>query len=49
MYVTAQLWKTEPSEAGENRGKQGKAESSSSILNKFIVKQSSSVVCLFYP
>lgn len=40
MYVTAQLWKTEPSEEGENRGQQGKAESASYILNQFIVKRS---------
>lgn len=49
MYVTAQLWKTEPCEEGENRRQQGKAESTSSSLNKFIVYQSFFflVLCFF--
>lgn len=46
IHVTAQSWKTEPSEEGEIRWQQGKAESTSSILNKLIVKQS--LFGLFY-
>lgn len=50
MYATAQFWTSKPSEKGETRGQQSKPKHASSIISKFIVKQSlfGLAICLFY-